>query len=115
MGTLRRFRETTGKPIGWLLGEDLLLPQQPTPTTDKTPEPAHGEFVFVPRFDANAEQSFSMAFRKYWIEKYLNADPANLSVHRIEDDVMEPQFQRADNVWSSPLKRRTQSPTYNNG
>ncbi|WP_229274596.1 S24 family peptidase [Burkholderia pseudomallei] len=111
IGTLRRFREETGKPIGWLLGEDLLYPGTFAPDTG-TPATVHpaqddpnDDFVFVPRYDgaptdANdlGTQSFSMAFRKYWVEKYLNADPAHLSVHRIEDDVMEPLFQRADNV-----------------
>lgn len=112
IATLRRFREETGKPIGWLLGEDLLYPDifQAGPSSDRgastsAPVGPSDDFVFVPRYDGNSTdaselgtQTFSMAFRKYWVEKYLNADPANLSVYRIEDDVNEPVLMRSDNV-----------------
>lgn len=58
------------------------------------------EFVFVPRFNLKAAAGhgsategekpvFSMAFRKYWIEHYLRADPRDLSVISVKGDSME--------------------------
>ncbi|MCB6182351.1 helix-turn-helix domain-containing protein [Leeia sp. TBRC 13508] len=59
------------------------------------------EFVFIPRFDLQASAGhgaltsdnekpvFTMAFRKYWIDNYLRADPKNLSVISVHGDSME--------------------------
>lgn len=58
------------------------------------------EFVFVPRYNLQAAAGhgassdgekplFSMAFRKYWIENYLRANPADLSVISVKGDSME--------------------------
>ncbi|MEQ6292575.1 helix-turn-helix transcriptional regulator [Vogesella sp. GCM10023246] len=59
-----------------------------------------GEFVFIPRYNLQAAAGhgaatdgekplFSMAFRKYWIEHYLRANPADLSVISVKGDSME--------------------------
>lgn len=58
------------------------------------------EYVFIPRYNVNAAAGsgawnedespvFAMAFRKYWIEKYLQADPKKLSVISVQGDSME--------------------------
>lgn len=58
------------------------------------------EFVFVPRYNLQAAAGhgassdgekplFSMAFRRYWIENYLRANPADLSVISVKGDSME--------------------------
>lgn len=58
------------------------------------------EFVFIPRFNLKAAAShgsvmadenpmFSMAFRKYWIEHHLHAEPKDLSVISVKGDSME--------------------------
>lgn len=57
------------------------------------------EFVFIPRYRIkasaghgaailNEEPMFSMAFRRYWIENYLQADPKDLAVWSIKGDSM---------------------------
>ncbi|WP_347253490.1 helix-turn-helix transcriptional regulator [Leminorella grimontii] len=58
------------------------------------------EYVFVPRYDISAAAGngawnedekpvFTMAFRRYWIERYLQADPDQLSVISVQGDSME--------------------------
>lgn len=95
--TLRRFREETGKPIGWLLGEDVLAPL-PGGNTGSIDEHSD-EFVFIPRAKTKEnEPSISMAFRRYWVEKYLKADPDHLTVCRVDDDAMLGTFNPSDNV-----------------
>ncbi|SLM62664.1 probable transcription regulator NMA0738 [Dickeya aquatica] len=53
------------------------------------------EFVFIPRYNVRAaagfgalneeeEPSFTMAFRRYWIENYLNVDYHKLFVIRVD-------------------------------
>ncbi|VWD36577.1 putative phage repressor [Burkholderia contaminans] len=99
--TLRKFRDETGKPIGWLLGEDLLHPGAATDvgTTGQTGDTAADEFVYIPRYPRNdSPEQVTMAFRRYWVEKYLQAHPEELIVLRVDDDVMEGTFNRADNI-----------------
>lgn len=58
------------------------------------------EFVFIPRYSVRAAAGcgqwpddesprFSMAFRRYWIENYLRANPNDLSVIAVDGDSME--------------------------
>lgn len=58
------------------------------------------EFVFIPRYNLQAAAGhgaavedeapmFSMAFRRYWIEHYLHASPADLAVISVKGDSME--------------------------
>jgi len=94
--TLRRFREETGKPIGWLLGEDVLIGSGGGARLCGDPDE---EFVFIPRAKTKEnEPSISMAFRRYWVEKYLKANPDHLTVCRIADDAMLGTFNLSDNV-----------------
>lgn len=95
--TLRKFRDATGKPIGWLLGEDVLYVSADENQALKPKE--SDEFVYIPRYPRNgALEQVTMAFRRYWVEKYLQANPEKLIVLRVDDDVMEGTFNRADNI-----------------
>lgn len=58
------------------------------------------EFVFVPRYNLQAAAGygsssegerpvFSMAFRRYWVQNYLQADVRDLSVISVKGDSME--------------------------
>ncbi len=58
------------------------------------------EFVFIPRFNLQASAGygssseaekplFSMAFRRYWVNNYLHANPRDLSVISVKGDSME--------------------------
>ncbi|KWH13558.1 repressor protein [Burkholderia territorii] len=97
--TLRKFRDATGKPIGWLLGEDLLYPTVVKEKTVGIFDSPSGEFVYIPRYPRNGSpEQVTMAFRRYWVEKYLQANPDELIVLRVDDDVMEGTFNRADNI-----------------
>ncbi|KVF23071.1 repressor protein [Burkholderia cepacia] len=103
--TLRKFRDETGKPIGWLLGEDLLHVSVTSPENDHATHlnaalaGAADEFVYIPRYPRNGSpEQVTMAFRRYWVEKYLQAKPEELIVLRVDDDVMEGTFNRADNI-----------------
>lgn len=98
--TLRKFRDATGKPIGWLLGEDLLYPTSgDTSSAASSPTRQADEFVYIPRYPRNgSSEQVTMAFRRYWVEKYLQANPDELIVLRVDDDVMEGTFNRADNI-----------------
>lgn len=106
--TLRKFREETGKPIGWLLGEDITHPIVTSLDHDNLPSSTDAtstnagssdEFVYIPRYPRNGSpEQVTMAFRRYWVEKYLQANPEELIVLRVDDDVMEGTFNRADNI-----------------
>ncbi|KVV54096.1 repressor protein [Burkholderia cepacia] len=106
--TLRKFRDETGKPIGWLLGEDVTHPTVTSLNHDDSPTNVQdtrnvnglsGEFVYIPRYPRNGSpEQVTMAFRRYWVEKYLQANPEELIVLRVDDDVMEGTFNRADNI-----------------
>lgn len=58
------------------------------------------EFVFIPRYNVRAAAghgalnetetpSFTMAFRKYWIQNHLNANPQNLFVITVDGSSLE--------------------------
>ncbi|WP_232443118.1 helix-turn-helix transcriptional regulator [Burkholderia ubonensis] len=99
--TLRKFRDETAKPIGWLLGEDLLYPSSSTVVAANahTGTDELAEFVFIPRCMRHEnDEHVTMAFRRYWVEKYLQVRPEELVVLRVDDDVMEGTFNRADNI-----------------
>lgn len=82
---LKRLSRASGKSINWWLGADAEF------NTD--------EFVFIPRYRENADaEHVTMAFRRYWVEKYLHATTDQLTVYRIEDDAMVGTFNQADNV-----------------
>jgi phage repressor protein C with HTH and peptisase S24 domain len=82
---LQRLSKASGKSINWWLGEEEAFSTE--------------EFVFIPRYKPSEDSaSITMAFRRYWVEKYLKADPNALTVYRVEDDAMAGTFNPADNV-----------------
>ncbi len=75
------------------------------------------EFVFIPRYNVrasagngfpvgNEEPLFPMAFRRSWVEHYLNANPADLSVIKVRGDSMEPVLCNNDNILVNHAKRQ---------
>ncbi|WP_066568157.1 S24 family peptidase [Snodgrassella sp. CFCC 13594] len=74
------------------------------------------EFVFIPRYDVKAAAGhgcyneddkpvFTMAFRRYWIENYLRADPKDLSVIAVKGDSMEGVLNDGDNILVNHAKK----------
>ncbi|WP_239483267.1 hypothetical protein [Burkholderia sp. MS455] len=58
--TLRKFRDETGKPIGWLLGEDVLHPGAPTESgAGQVDGKESDEFVYIPRYPPQRDQRAS--------------------------------------------------------
>lgn len=75
------------------------------------------EFVFIPRYNVRAsagngfpvgteEPLFPMAFRRFWIENYLSANPEELSVIKVRGDSMEPVLYNNDNILVNHAKRQ---------
>lgn len=75
------------------------------------------EFVFIPRYNVrasagngfpvgNEEPLFPMAFRRSWVEHYLNTNPADLSVIKVRGDSMEPVLCNNDNILVNHAKRQ---------
>ena len=67
------------------------------------------EFVLIPRYNVQASAGngltvedekpiFSMAFRKYWIDNHLNANPKDLAVISVKGDSMEGVLNERDNI-----------------
>ncbi|MEQ9889058.1 S24 family peptidase [Pectobacterium zantedeschiae] len=67
------------------------------------------EFSFIPRYDVRAAAGhgalnetetpkFSMAFRKYWIKNFLNADPHHLFVITVDGSSLEGTLNDGDNI-----------------
>ncbi|WP_160795943.1 helix-turn-helix domain-containing protein [Craterilacuibacter sinensis] len=74
------------------------------------------EFVFVPRYRVQAsagggrllsEEDYmhSMAFRRYWVTKYLGADPANLAIISVDGDSMDPVLKDRDVIMLDTSRR----------
>ncbi len=74
---------------------------QAQPCVDTLGNPAdREEFVFIPRYNVKVAAGHgqaitdeapkhTMAFRRYWIENYLHAAPANLSVLSVKGDSLQ--------------------------
>ncbi|MEC5319275.1 helix-turn-helix transcriptional regulator [Brenneria populi subsp. brevivirga] len=67
------------------------------------------EFAFIPRYDVRAAAghgalnesetpSFTMAFRKYWIKNYLNADYRHLFVITVDGSSLEGTLNDGDSI-----------------
>ncbi|MBN3068185.1 XRE family transcriptional regulator [Pectobacterium brasiliense] len=67
------------------------------------------EFAFIPRYDVRAAAGhgalnetetpkFPMAFRKYWIKNFLNADPHHLFVITVDGSSLEGTLNDGDNI-----------------
>lgn len=74
------------------------------------------EYVFIPRYRVQAsagngrllsdeDYMHSMAFRRYWVSKYLHADPANLAIISVEGDSMEPTLKDHDVIMLDTSRR----------
>lgn len=129
--TLVKIREATGCDLTWLLtGEGMPYPNSVTAVSldksnsltvcDVLGRPVDiDEFIFIPRFDIEAsaghgsmpnseESHLVMAFRRYWITNYLNANPKDLSVIRIKGDSMQGVLNDGDNVLINLNKNKPQ-------
>ena len=132
---LIKIHEVTGCSITWLLtgngtpfpdsgSNDLHSSRQnnailnePCPAYDVFGRPVDvDEFVFIPRYDVKAAAGhgcynesdkpvFTMAFRRYWIENYLRADPKDLSVISVKGDSMEGVLNDGDNILVNHAKK----------
>jgi len=101
--------ETAGVPVGWLAageGGDPFsagvvsiypIPKRPDCVDTLGNEVDVSEFVFIPRYDVkaaaghgqavtNEAPTHTMAFRRYWVENYLHANPLDLSVLSVKGD-----------------------------
>ena len=111
--TLLVINELTGCDLKWLMtGEgqpfdNKLLPAKPqtlvvaAPAFDVLGNTVDtDEFVYIPRYDAHAAAGYgrfnhnetplyTMAFRRDWIENFIDTDPANLFVIGVVGDSME--------------------------
>ena len=112
--TLKKIKQLKGCSIDWLLtGEGSPFPDSEAPkatATDTLGNPVDiDEFVFVPRYDIQAEAGhgqlvgdeqpiFAMAFRRYWIENYVTRDIKNLSVISVKGDSMEGVLNDGDTI-----------------
>ena len=129
--TLIKIRSVTGCDLTWLLtGEgkpfpDLNLQNQSsgedqTVIYDVIGRPVDlDEFVFIPRYNIEAsaghgsvpnseESHLTMAFRRYWICNYLNANPKDLSVIKIKGDSMQGVLNNGDNILINHTKNKPQ-------
>ncbi|OSI12064.1 S24 family peptidase [Neisseria canis] len=112
---LKKIKELKGCSIDWLLtGEG-----EPFPSASSGSDVAAldtlgnkvnvDEFVFVPRYDVeaaaghgrfveNETPSFTMAFRRYWLENYITRDVKQLSVISVKGDSMEGVLNDGDTI-----------------
>lgn len=81
------------------------------------------EFVFIPRYNLKASAGhgastdgekpvFSMAFRKYWIDNYLRADPHDLSVISVKGDSMKGVLEDRDVILLNHAERNPSAGLY---
>lgn len=113
--TLKKIKQLKGCSIDWLLtGEGEPFPNAADAASavplDTLGNPVDvDEFVFVPRYDIQAaaghgrlagdeKPTFSMAFRRYWIENYVTRDTKNLSVISVKGDSMEGVLNDGDSI-----------------
>ena len=105
--TLARLALPQGVSLHWLAtgegeqDERTAVATTPCPCLDTLGNPVDlEEFVFIPRYSVRAAAGcgqwpedesprFSMAFRRYWVEIYLRANPDDLSVIAVDGDSME--------------------------
>lgn len=136
--TLLKINEITGCDLNWLMtGEgspflnenntDASIPSNNMPHSaiyDVIGKPVDiDEFVFIPRYNIDVsaghgsmpddeESHLVIAFRKYWIINYLNANPKDLSVLRIKGDSMQGVLNNGDNILINRRKNKPQDGLY---
>lgn len=100
-----KLARAAGVSLDWMAdGAELPSPTRPTPSQrgslvlDTLGKPVDlNEFVFIPRYSVKAAAghgqvvtdeapTHTMAFRRYWIENYLRANPTDLSVLSVKGD-----------------------------
>ncbi|APF87588.1 helix-turn-helix transcriptional regulator [Ralstonia solanacearum] len=99
----------TGKSVDYLLGlDDAHLGE--IARIKEADGDAASEFVYIPRYNVDASGDtghwvdngekavFSLAFRRYWVEKYLRANSRDLSVINVTGDSMYPLLHERDNI-----------------
>lgn len=134
--TLLKINELTGCDIKWLMtgiGNPYQQLNTPNPADKLLQSDINAplafdvigrpvdieEFVFIPRYNIEAsaghgsvlhseESNLVMAFRRYWIKHYLNANPKDLSVIRIKGDSMQGVLNNGDNVLVNHTKNSPQ-------
>lgn len=84
---LRRLSAASGRSINWWIGDAEIA------------QADDADFAYIPREPREGEgKLLTFAFRRYWIDHYLKAQPTTLRVYRIDDDVMSSTFEEGDNV-----------------
>lgn len=75
------------------------------------------DFVFIPRYDLQAaaghgyfvndeETPYAVAFRRFWIENYLHANPSDLSCIAVKGDSMEGVLNERDLILVNHAKNK---------
>lgn len=118
---LIKIKELKGCSIDWLLTGDgpssgleiqkgIETHQSPPVATDTLGNTVDlNDFVFIPKYDLCAAAGhgaaigsekpvFTMAFRKYWINNYLNASPKSLAVIKVKGDSMDGVLNDKDTI-----------------
>lgn len=113
---LKKIKQLKGCSIDWLLtGEGEPFPDKVSVSFSGCAVDTQGnkvdidEFVFVPRYDVEAAAgygrfvenempSFTMAFRRYWLENYITRDVKQLSVISVKGDSMEGVLNDGDTI-----------------
>ncbi|MCL6375927.1 helix-turn-helix transcriptional regulator [Pectobacterium aroidearum] len=103
--------EKTGCSLEWLAtGKKSTFEQSAVNVLDVMGNPVDiDEFAFIPRYDVRAAAGhgalnetetpkFPMAFRKYWIKNFLNADPHHLFVITVDGSSLEGTLNDGDNI-----------------
>lgn len=113
--SLKKIKELKGCSIDWLLtGEGEPFPSASSGSNVVALDTLGNkvnvdEFVFVPRYDVeaaagygrfveNETPSFTMAFRRYWLENYITRDIKQLSVISVKGDSMEGVLNDGDTI-----------------
>lgn len=132
--TLLKINELSGCDLKWLMtGQGVPFPneserqlQDTESATEKELPTAFDslgnpvdidEFVFIPRYNVKAAASHGyansdhkstlrMAFRKFWIDNYLRANLADLSVISVKGDSMTGVLEDGDNILVNHAKNR---------
>ncbi|KDB09482.1 putative phage repressor [Burkholderia sp. lig30] len=95
-----KLARASGRSLEWMADGDssTTTSSHGSQTHDTLGNPVDiSEFVFVPRYNVKAAAghgqavtdetpTHTMAFRRYWIENYLHANPADLSVLSVKGD-----------------------------
>lgn len=98
---------------------------QPTPEcVDSLGNPVDiNDYVFIPRYNVKAaagsghynqdhKSTLRMAFRRYWVDNYLRANPKDLSVISVKGDSMTGVLEDGDTILVNHAKNRPDNGLY---